>query len=122
MGGSDQNGGVDTTHGNVTSDTVCTGDSVVNIVYSLYFLVLVRSLDFMPPDILYISTSSWGMQALRRKTGSRNLGLLVDPVELGVLVGLELLGGEPEGNLLLGVLDAVGTVADVAADVLFSGE
>lgn len=62
------------------------------------------------------------MQALRRDIGRNNLGLLVDPVELGVLPLLELAGGEPEGNLLLGVLDGVGTVADVAADVLFNCE
>lgn len=45
---------------------------------------------------------------------------LVDPVLLGEGPGLDLLGLEPEGNLLLGVLDSVGTVADVAADVLKS--
>lgn len=48
---------------------------------------------------------------------ARHLSLLVDPVELGRLPGDELLLLEPEGNLLLGVLDAVGAVADVAADV-----
>ena len=36
----------------------------------------------------------------------------------GLLPGLELLGLEPEGDLLLGGLDGVGAVADVAADVL----
>jgi len=51
-----------------------------------------------------------------------HLRLLVDPVELGVLVGDELVLVEPEGDLLLGVLDAVGAVADVAADVLLRGE
>lgn len=46
-----------------------------------------------------------------------SLSLLVDPVELGSLVadGLTLL--EPESNLLLGVLDGVGAVADVSADI-----
>lgn len=44
--------------------------------------------------------------------------LLVEPGVLGELVGLELLRLEPEGDLLLGALDAVGAVADVAADVL----
>ena len=43
---------------------------------------------------------------------------LVDPVVGGLLPGLELLGLEPEGDLLLGGLDGVGAVADVAADVL----
>lgn len=43
--------------------------------------------------------------------------VLVDPVELGRLPADELTLLEPEGNLLLGVLDAVGAVADVAADV-----
>lgn len=59
-----------------------------------------------------------GLQTSRKKVEWRNLGLLVDPVEGGALPGDELLRLEPEGNLLLGVLDAVGTVADVAADVL----
>jgi len=47
----------------------------------------------------------------------RNLRLLVDPVVLGGLPAVELVLLEPESNLLLGVLDGVGTVADVAADV-----
>lgn len=46
-----------------------------------------------------------------------HLSLLVDPVELGSLVADDIALGEPESNLLLGVLDRVGTVADVAADV-----
>jgi hypothetical protein len=47
-----------------------------------------------------------------------HLSLLVDPVELGLLPALDLALLEPESNLLLGVLDAVAAVADVAADVL----
>lgn len=43
--------------------------------------------------------------------------LLVDPTGLGGGPLLELGGTEPESNLLLGVLDGVGTVADVAADI-----
>ncbi|KAI6762794.1 hypothetical protein HG530_008774 [Fusarium avenaceum] len=43
--------------------------------------------------------------------------LLVNPVELGGLPGDNLTLLEPESNLLLSVLDGVGTVADVAADV-----
>lgn len=46
-----------------------------------------------------------------------DLSLLVDPVELGSPVADELALLEPESNLLLGVLDGVGTVADVAADI-----
>lgn len=46
-----------------------------------------------------------------------NLLLLVDPAVLGSLVGNGLTLLEPESNLLLGVLDGVGTVADVAADI-----
>src|SRR6478735_3668979 len=46
-----------------------------------------------------------------------DLSLLVDPAELGGLPGDNLTLLEPESNLLLGVLDGVGTVADVAADV-----
>jgi hypothetical protein len=48
---------------------------------------------------------------------ARNLRLLVDPVVLGGLPAVELVLLEPEGNLLLSVLDGVGTVADVATDV-----
>ena len=47
-----------------------------------------------------------------------NLRLLIDPVELARLVGDDILGLEPESDLLLGALDAVRTVADVTADVL----
>lgn len=46
-----------------------------------------------------------------------NLCLLVDPVELRRLVLLDLTLLEPQGNLLLGVLDAVRAVADVAANI-----
>lgn len=47
----------------------------------------------------------------------KHLRLLVDPVVLGGLPGVELVLLEPESDLLLGVLDGVGTVADVTADV-----
>lgn len=43
---------------------------------------------------------------------------LVDPVVLALLPGLDLAVLEPEGDLLLGVLDGVAAVADVAADIL----
>src|ERR1700712_5763397 len=49
--------------------------------------------------------------------GKGNLWFLIDPVVLGGLVCLDLTLLEPESDLLLGVLDAVGAVADVAADV-----
>jgi hypothetical protein len=48
------------------------------------------------------------------------LCLLVDPLKVGLLPRLHLAVLEPEGNLLLGVLDAVAAVAHVAADVLSS--
>lgn len=46
-----------------------------------------------------------------------DLSLLVDPVERVRLVLLNLALLEPQSDLLLGVLNAVGAVADVAADV-----
>jgi len=49
--------------------------------------------------------------------GTINLWFFVDPVELGVLVVDNLIWSEPKINLLLCVLDTVGTVADVAADI-----
>ena len=45
------------------------------------------------------------------------LCLLVDPLKLRSLVADNIALLEPERNLLLGVLDAVGAVADVAADI-----
>lgn len=46
-----------------------------------------------------------------------SLSLFVDPVEGSSLVADNLAILEPESDLLLGVLDGVGTVADVAADI-----
>jgi len=48
---------------------------------------------------------------------SVTLWLLIDPIELCGLPALDLLLLEPECNFLLCVLDAVGPVAHVAADV-----
>jgi hypothetical protein len=48
--------------------------------------------------------------------------LLVNPRGSGGLPLEDLRGSEPEANLLLGVLDGVGTVADVAADILVTGQ
>jgi hypothetical protein len=42
--------------------------------------------------------------------------LLVNPVVLGALPALDLTLLEPESDFLLGVLDGVGAVADVASD------
>lgn len=43
--------------------------------------------------------------------------LLVDPAVLGGLPGGQLLGLEPQSNLLLGRLHGVGPVADVASNL-----
>lgn len=58
-----------------------------------------------------------GKQQFLSQKRAAYLGLLVDPVKGSSLVAVELLRLEPEGNLLLGVLDRVGAVADVAADI-----
>lgn len=42
--------------------------------------------------------------------------VLVDPRLVLLGPGLDLVGTEPESNLLLGVLDGVASVADVSAD------
>jgi len=47
----------------------------------------------------------------------KHLRLLVDPVKLAVFVGLNLTLLEPESNFLLSIFDAVGTVADVTANI-----
>jgi hypothetical protein len=52
-----------------------------------------------------------------RPQHSRRLRLLVDPVELGRLPALDLTLVEPQGDFLLSVLNRVGAVAHVAADV-----
>jgi hypothetical protein len=58
---------------------------------------------------------------VRRSTDPETgLRVLVDPVSLAVLPLEDLAGREPEADLLLGALDAVRAVADVAADVLFA--
>jgi hypothetical protein len=44
--------------------------------------------------------------------------LLVDPVVAGLAVADEFVLAKPQSNLLLGVLNRVRTVADVAADIL----
>ena len=49
-----------------------------------------------------------------------SLWLLIDPLGLALLVRNDLALLEPQSDLLLGVLDTVGAVADVAADVLFN--
>merc|ERR1719180_394291 len=46
-----------------------------------------------------------------------DVDLLVDPVLLGGGPGTELLGLEPETNLVVGRLNSVGAVADVAPDM-----
>ncbi len=48
---------------------------------------------------------------------AHGLGLLIDPAERGSLVADKLLFLEPETDLLLGALDAVRPVADVAAHI-----
>lgn len=72
----------------------------------------------MPPSNLAIPRYSlrWLTAAFFLRNQASSL-VLVDPVELGRLPADELALLEPESNLLLGVLDAVGAVADVAADV-----
>lgn len=48
----------------------------------------------------------------------RHSWLLIDPLGLALLVRSDLIILEPESDLLLGAFDAVGAVADVAADIL----
>ena len=57
-------------------------------------------------------------QPTRDNLSAMPLRLLVDPVVLGELPALNVALLEPELNLLLGVLNAVAAVADVAADIL----
>lgn len=56
-------------------------------------------------------------QALFRLKPRGTSNLLVNPLGLGGLPLEDLGRREPEGNLLLGVLNAVGAVADIAADI-----
>ena len=43
--------------------------------------------------------------------------LLVDPVLLAAVIGTELLGLEPESNLLVGRLHSIGAMADVTTNL-----
>lgn len=61
-----------------------------------------------------MTTFNLGILGVRKRVVD-NL-LLVDPVVTSRGVLVEALG-EPESNLLLSVLDSVGTVADVSANV-----
>lgn len=47
-----------------------------------------------------------------------HLWLLVDPFGLALLVRDDIAIFKPQRNLFLGIVDAVGAVADVAADIL----
>ncbi len=51
-----------------------------------------------------------------------DLWLFVDPVELSVLVRQNLAFAEPKINLFLGIVDAVGAVADVTTNILASNQ
>jgi hypothetical protein len=50
-------------------------------------------------------------------TSATPLWLLVDPVVLSTLPGDDIVALEPQSDLLLGALDTVGAVADVAANI-----
>ena len=55
------------------------------------------------------------MSSLNELSASEHL--LVDPVLLSGFVAAEFLGLEPEGDLLVGGLDGVRAVADVASNL-----
>lgn len=74
------------------------------------------SRQFLKFVALFYAANSRGVSFKLFHVGTSNL--LVNPSGLGGLPLEDLGGGEPEGDLLLGVLDGVGTVADVAADIL----
>lgn len=81
----------------------------------LYIPPYVPEKDMIPLDIPLLEIK----QATGRLSGFLVSKRLLENPGSGVVVPLgELLGLEPEGNLLLGVLDGVGAVADVAAHVL----
>ena len=70
------------------------------------------------PLSIFLFFESLKFSFLRPLTGKpQRENLLVDPGGLGRGPLEDLLRLEPERDLLLGVLDAVGAVADVAADV-----
>jgi hypothetical protein len=58
------------------------------------------------------------LSSLRKARSETTLCLLVNPVKLSWLPGLNLALVEPQLDFLLGTLDAVGAVADIATDIL----
>lgn len=72
---------------------------------------------FLKFAALFYAASSRG-RVSSRLIQVETSNLLVNPSGLGGGPLEDLGGREPEGDLLLGVLDGVGAVADVAADIL----
>lgn len=90
-------------------------------------LLLLFFLDLLPTlhsNIRYDYSFWHALDYTRAERGRQVLSslgghlFLIDPGVLRLLVGDEVLLGEPESNLLLGVLNRVRTMADVAADIL----
>lgn len=96
-----------------------TGKGYILILYefmSYLFFQVIKASSSKPLLYSMLEVVVYGIPIRPIRSETRNL--LVNPSGLGGGV-LEDLGRlEPESNLLLGVLDGVGTVADVAADIL----
>lgn len=60
------------------------------------------------------------VQAVHNLNVSVGLWLLINPVELRLFIGNDVFFLEPQGDFLLGIFDAIGAMADVAAHVLGS--
>ena len=99
-------------------------DAVSQIVSSISHQVMQNSdTDIIPwpstifRSILFFSISRFVTTAFSQQRSCS--WLLVNPVVLSELPGLQLLRLEPEGNFLLRALNTVGAVADVTTDILY---
>lgn len=82
-----------------------------------FYFVLVLGSTLNMRDIFYRQVNQKSFSVFLSASRVRHLCFLVDPGSAVALVVDDLTLLEPESDLLLGVLDAVGTVANVAADL-----
>jgi hypothetical protein len=95
----------------------CTSRNIqtINRRKPFYCIQLVYQLLNIPPKYLSPALCAWAIPLFASR--SKKILLLVNPRLLGASPGDDLLWLEPKLDLMLGRVDGVGAVADVAADI-----